>query len=82
MLLDEKALEEMLQKLDALIMEESQMMVVQTLEVVSGLVTQTRAVVDGVHRLFTWPRECHLTSFSLDLNYSRDDIRQVQSASV
>jgi hypothetical protein len=48
----------MLQRLDALTMEESQTMVAQTLEVVSGLVTRTRVVMDGVHRLFTGLRTC------------------------
>jgi hypothetical protein len=54
-LLGRNAIEEMLQRLDALTMEESQMMVAQTLEVVT----------DGVLRLFTWLHVCYLTLLRL-----------------
>lgn len=64
-LLGRKAFEEMLQRLDALTGEESQMIVAQTLEVVSGLVTRTRVFMDGVHWLFKWRRACYLTPFCL-----------------
>lgn len=55
----------MLERLDALIVKESQMMAVQTLEVVYGLVTGTRGIIDGAHWLFTRLRACYLTPLSL-----------------
>jgi hypothetical protein len=68
-----KAIKEMLQRLDALIMEESQMMVSQTLEVVSGLGTNTVEVMYGVHRPFTWLHACYLTPFRLRFQQSEEE---------
>ena len=55
----------MLDRLDALTMKESQMVVVRTLEVVYGLVTGTRRVIDGVYGLFARLCAYYLTSFHL-----------------
>ena len=51
-LLGEKDIESVLLRLDRLTLEESRMTIVQTLDVVYGLVNNMQVVMEGVHCLF------------------------------
>ena len=55
-LLGEKDIESVLQRLDRLTLEESKTTVVQTLEVVYGLVSNMQVVMKGAHSKFIWIR--------------------------
>ena len=52
MLLGEKDIESVLQRLDRLTLEESKVTATQTLDVVYGLVNNMQVVMQGAYRLF------------------------------
>jgi hypothetical protein len=54
-LLGESEIEAVLQRLDRLTQEEGRMTVVQTLEVVYGLVNNVKIVMNGTQIILGWP---------------------------
>jgi hypothetical protein len=55
-LLGEKDIESVLQRLDRLTLEESRTTVLQTLDVVYGLVNNMQVVMEGANNQFIWVR--------------------------
>jgi hypothetical protein len=76
-LLGESEVEDILHKLDRLTLDEARMTGTQTLQVVHGLVSNMKLVMDGTNRLLSSLPTAYWTSF-VDRRTSMDDIRQAR----
>ena len=78
-LLGESEIEGVLQRLDRLTLEEARMTGTETLQVVHGLVTNMKLVMDGTQPFLLSLSRTHWTVIRIDGRTSMDDIRQTLS---
>ena len=78
--LGEKDIESVLDRLDRLTLGESKITIAQTLEVVRSLVNKMQAVMEGAHRQCVWVHTSYETNL-VDGKASMNDIRQTLGVS-